>query len=251
MPGLSAVIIANTEAHQIEKCILAVKQVTDDIVLVDSGSKDHTVELARSLGVRVFEYGWKGYSQNKNFGNEQTRSNWILSIDADEVLSPELIQSLKNLAPEEDSVYELDRANHFCGQWIKHSGWYPDWKVRVFNKKKVAWQGDYVHETLSIPNTFKKVKLTGKLLHYSYQNDQDHLDRIERYSQLSAEKLYAEGKALSVIKMYGAPLFRFFRTFILKRGFLDGKAGWTISKRNAYMVYRKYQKLRCLKMQNR
>ncbi len=250
MTRLSAVIIANNEGHQIATCIEALQKVTDDIVLVDSGSSDDTIEIAKSLGARVFEYGWKGYSQNKNFGNEQAHSNWILSIDADEILSEDLIESIHKLKFLENEVYEFDRANHFCGQWIKYCGWYPDWKVRIFNRKQVKWSGDFVHETLTIPVTFKRIRLTGKLLHYSYENDKDHLDRIERYSQLSAEKMLSKGEPINYVKMYGSPVFRFIRTYLLKLGFMDGKAGWTISKRNAYMVYKKYQKLKWLHQKN-
>lgn len=244
--ALSAVIIAKNEAHQIERCIKAVLQVTADVVVVDSGSTDGTVEIARSLGAKVVVHEWIGYAQNKNYGNTFAQHDWILSVDADEVLSEALIGTIQQLELQEKEVYLLDRLNNYCGKWVKHSGWYPDWKIRIFNRNQVSWLGQYVHETLAIPAHFKEVKLSGKLLHYSYQDKEDHLKRIDRYSTLGARQLFDKGKKATWTKLWLSPLFRFVRTYIFKAGFLDGATGWTISIRNAYMVHSKYKKLRTL-----
>ncbi|MCB0643602.1 MAG: glycosyltransferase family 2 protein, partial [Phaeodactylibacter sp.] len=152
-----------------------------------------------------------------------------------------LIDSLRQLQLQENTVYALDRFTNYCGTWVRHSGWYPDWKVRLFDRRRVQWQGDFVHETLLIPAEFKEVRLFGKLLHYSYRSSEDHWQRIERYARLSAEKLFHRGKKPSPVKKYVSPAARFLRTFFLKKGFLDGKVGWRLSRRNAYMVRRKYQ----------
>ncbi len=243
---LSAVIIAKNEAHQIERCIEALLQVTEDITVIDSGSTDKTIEKASALGANVIKHNWIGYAQNKNYGNSVAKHNWILSIDADEVLSKELIKAIQNLNYEDDTVYLLDRINNYCGQWIKHSGWYPDWKVRIFNRNNVKWQGDYVHEKLAVPKHFKHVKLSGKLLHYSYTDKMDHLKRIDRYTTLSAQELFVKGKKATWINLWLSPMIRFLKTYFLKLGILDGAAGWTISKSNAYLVHLKYKKVKRL-----
>jgi len=243
---LSAVVIVNNEEDNIKICLEALQKVTTDIVIVDSGSTDNTPAICEKMGARVFHYGWKGYAANKNFGATQCQNDWILSIDADEVLSEELIQKIKEISLQKNTVYSLDRITNYCGDWIHHSGWYPDWKPRIFNRNDVRWEGAYVHETLSMPSDFELQKLEGKLFHYSYKTSEDHLERIENYAELSAQKLKAAGKKSNFIKLYFSPLFKFFRTYIIKLGFLDGKSGWTISKRDAYLVWLKYQKLKGL-----
>lgn len=247
MPLFSTVIITKNEAANIERTLVAINQVCTDVIVVDSGSTDATVAVAKRLGATVVPYHWEGYAANKNLGAKYAQHDWILSIDADEVLSDALIQTLNGFSPKENEVYELDRITNYCGDWIYHSGWYPDYKIRLYNRKRVHWQGEFVHETLSVPHHFKIVPLSGKLLHYSYTSSQDHWDRIEKYAQLSAQQLHSKGKKATFIKRYLAPAFRFFRTLILKKGILDGKNGWVISRRNAYLVRRKYQLLGQLK----
>ncbi len=244
--NLTAVVIAKNEAHQIERCLRALQQVANEIVLVDSGSTDNTAVLARLLGANVVEYNWQGYAQNKNYGNALAQSDWIISVDADEVLSEELIQSIQQLQMSDNEVYALDRMNNYCGTWVKHSGWYPDWKPRIFNRKQVQWQGDFVHETLAIPSRCKVIKLKGKLWHYSYNSREDHLRKINHYTTLSAKALFQKGKKSSFLHIWIYPLVRFFKTFFLKLGFLDGKTGWYISQYNTYMIHLKYKKLKQL-----
>lgn len=239
----SAVIITKNEAHNIERTLIALQEVCTDIVIVDSGSTDATIAICERLGVRVISYDWKGYAANKNYGASCCENDWVLSIDADEVLSDELINSLSEIQLVENTVYSLDRFTNYCGQWIRHSGWYPEWKPRLYQRTQVHWQGDFVHETLAIPKNFNLIRLEGKLLHYSYTSSEDHLERIERYAQLSAQQLFAQHKKTGFLKLWLAPVFRFFKTYILKRGFLDGKNGWIISCRNASMVHRKYRLL--------
>ena len=170
-------------------------------------------------------------------------------IDADEVLSKGLQQSLTELSPADNTVYILDRITNYCGKWIHHSGWYPDQKVRLFDKRTVCWKGDYVHETLHIPSNYSKILLEGKLEHYSYKSLDDHWQRLNKYAELSAQEMYNKGKKASWVKLNLAPAFRFFRTLILKKGILDGKEGLIISKRNAYMVRKKYRLLNELNSQ--
>lgn len=238
---ISVVLITFNEAENLRRTLPPLLEVSDDIVVIDSGSTDDTVALCESYGARVIPRAWEGYASAKNFGNGQARHEWILSIDADEELSPELVRSLRDLVPVEGMVYALDRLTNFCGTWIRHSGWYPDWKVRLFNRSRVRWTGDFVHEHLEYPDGFSVQRLEGKLLHWSYTTTDDHLRRMQRYAELSARKMHARGKAVSSIRRLLGPPFRFLRTYFLKAGILDGRYGWLISVRNARMVRLKYQ----------
>ncbi len=237
---LSAVLITHNAAHTLEACLAAIRQVCDEIVVIDSFSTDGTVEICKEMGVALVSQEFLGFAQTKNIGNSMARHNWILSIDADEVLSDELIASLKKLNPRDGEVYALDRITNYCGKWIRHSGWYPDWKLRLFNRQQVCWQGDFVHETLSIPPGFQEVRLVGKLFHYSYRDSGDHLRRMEKYARLSAMEQFQKGKKASFVKLWLSPFARFFRTYFLKKGFLDGREGWIISLRNARMLRQRY-----------
>ena len=246
MAGISAVIISKNESANIARCIQAVTKVVEEVVVVDAMSEDDTAEIARQAGARVIQKKWLGYAQTKNFANNLAIHNWILSIDADEVLSDELIQSIQNIQLTPSTVYSLDRINNFCGQWIKHSGWYPDWKVRLFDRRHAYWVGDFVHEKLKYASDFKIVPLQGYLEHYSYKTHEDHHARIERYTDLAAEEMFKKRQQAYLTKIWISPIFRFLKTYILKMGFLDGKNGLIISKRNALLVHKKYQKLRSL-----
>ncbi|MEL6636359.1 MAG: glycosyltransferase family 2 protein [Bacteroidota bacterium] len=242
-PRISAVVITYNESENIRSCLEALQRVADEVVVVDAFSEDDTVEICVRMGVKVLQRKWQGYSASKNYGNENCENDWILSIDADEVLSEELIASIKRLPLQKGRVYRLDRINNFCGQWIRHSGWYPDWKIRLFNRTEVHWEGDYVHETLRVPSHFREEKLWGKLWHYSYKSVEDHLQRIERYSELAAQELFAGNKRPSPLRQMLSPYARFWNTFLFKLGFLDGRNGYLISKHNALLVRKKYHKL--------
>lgn len=241
--SISAVIITFNVENTIEACLKAVLAVCQEVLVLDSSSTDRTVEICQKLGVRIVDQEWLGYAQTKNEGHKLASNDWILSIDSDEVLSDELIKSLHHLQLEDDKVYSLDRLTNYCGKWIHHCGWYPEWKVRLFNKKHISWKGDYVHETLDIPAHYQRVKLKGKLYHYSYKDAADHLKRIEKYARLSAQERFEAGKKPSFVKRYFSPPARFIRTYFIKKGFLDGKAGWLISIRSAYMIKLRYSLL--------
>lgn len=217
--------------------------IVEEVVIVDAFSSDRTVEIAQKLGAKVTQKNWRGYSQNKNFGNNLAQNDWILSIDADEVLSPTLIANIQKQSLKEQEVYSFNRLTNYCGQWIKYSNWHPDWNVRLFHRKYAVWKGDFVHERLTFPKSISIVQLNGLLHHYSYQSSEDHWRRIEKYAQLSAQQLFQDGKKATFTKLWLSPIARFLTTYFLKRGFLDGRAGWTISMRNAYLVNRKYRLL--------
>jgi glycosyltransferase involved in cell wall biosynthesis len=237
----TAVIICRNAALTIGDCVAALRQVCDEVLVLDSQSTDGTIAICEKLGATVVQQTWLGYAQTKNLGNSMARHDWILSIDADEVLSDQLIAQLKKLRPEPGKVYALDRITSYCGQWVRHCGWYPDWKVRLFHRKHVEWQGDFVHETLRIPADYQELRLEGKLLHYSYKDSDDHLRRIEKYALLAAQEQFAAGKKVTFVKRWLAPMARFIRTFVVKKGFLDGRVGWHLSVRNFYMVRLRYR----------
>jgi len=241
---ITAVIISHNVAGTIGGCLAALRQVADEVLVLDSFSDDGTADICQKTGAKLVSQEWLGYSATKNLVNSMARNDWILSIDADEILSEELISSIKNLVPREGQVYALDRLTNYCGKWIRHCGWYPDWKVRLFNRNDVRWQGDFVHETLAVPPGFKTVKLAGKLLHFSYRDADDHLRRLEKYARLSAQEQFGQGKKASFAKLWLAPAARFVRTFFIKNGFLDGREGWVISRRSANMVRLRYRILK-------
>lgn len=241
---ITAVVITYNVVDTIGPCLAALKQVCNEILVLDSFSEDGTLQICEKMGVTIIPQAWLGFSQTKNLGNSMAKNDWILSIDADEVLSEELIAVLRKLKPEAGKVYALDRLTSFCGKFVRHSGWYPDWKVRLFDRRHVRWQGDFVHETLYVPAGFQVVRLAGKLFHYSYKDSEDHFRRMEKYARLSAQEQFQKGKKASFVKLYLSPPARFFRTFFLKKGFLDGRAGWLISVRSAWMIRLRYRILK-------
>lgn len=236
--NISAVIIAKNEVDRIGRCIQSLQSLTDDIVVVDSGSSDGTKEKARSLGAKVVTSEWKGYGPTKNFGHELAQHDWILSLDADESISPELVSELKMINFESGQVYSIDRQNYYLGKIIKYSGWSPDWVIRVFNKNEVRWNENLVHEKLVISDYIKVSHLKNKLIHHSYRSIEDHMEKIEKYASLRAQMWWDQNKPPSIVKRWLGPIFKGFKSYILKLGILDGRAGWTIAKMNAHLVRR-------------
>lgn len=239
----SVLIITKNEAHNIQNCLDALQGLSDDVILLDSGSTDQTVAIASKWGAKVHETEWLGYAATKNKGHQCCKYDWILSIDADEWVSEDLRRSLSQWKGGEKSVYYLDRLTTLAGKEVKHSGWYPDWKPRLYHRDHAQWEGAYVHEDLSFPKDFAKIRLRGKLFHHSYTDDQDHYRRMMKYAHLSAKAMFARNKRPNWWKRHISPLARFFRTLIIKRGFLDGMTGWKIANRNYFMVKEKYRLL--------
>ncbi len=244
MLALSVVIITHNEERNIARCIASVCALSDDIVVVDSGSTDRTVSIAADLGARVSDHPWAGYSGQKNHANSLARHAWILSLDADEALSPELTRSIEQAAATGwKGAYRFNRLTNYCGSWVRHGGWYPDTKLRIFPKAGARWQGEHVHETLELDPGMPVTHLAGDLHHWSYHSLADHAERIERYSGLHARQLLADGKRATWIKRRLSPLFKFFQGYVLQLGFLDGAAGWHIARLSARAVHLKYAKL--------
>ena len=227
----SAVIIAKNEAVTISKTITALWQVTQDvIVILDDRSDDNTENIALQLGASVYRKSWEGYSANKNFGVDKAKNDWILCLDADEVLNEELIENLKNLKPNLENIFEMNIQTYFGEYPVKYCGWFPDWNIRLFNKKVTRWNDSYVHEKLVSSTHLKHVRIPGLIRHYSFNSEAHMIEKFDYYARLRAQEWIKSGKKPPLLKIIFGPYFRFFRTYILKLGILDGKAGFTISK---------------------
>ena len=245
--GISAVIITKNEEQNIGRCIDALLPIVDEVIVVDSHSTDKTAEICQTKGIRFFQIDWRGYGATKNFGNQQAKYTYILSVDADEAPDEELQKTILNLKREGlNGIYEVNRFTNYCGKWIKHSGWYPDWKLRLFPNAYYEWDDQVVHEALIAQKTFSSKKLQGHLLHYSYNDENDHRQRADKYSALTAQKLAQQGKKASLFKPYLSAVGRFITMFFIKLGFLDGKMGFNIAWISAQSNIFKYKELRRL-----
>lgn len=246
MPMISAVIITFNEEKYIEQCIRSVAKIADEVLVVDSYSTDKTKEISQQLGARFIQHPFNGYSDQKNYAIKQATYDHILSLDADEVLSIGLEESILNAKINwQYDAYKFSRLNYYCGQWINHTDWYPDRKIRLFDRRVCRWQGQ-IHETIKIASNSKAGRLKGDLLHWRYNTYEEHLEEINRFSTLSAHRYFEEGRSAGFLKILVHPLWRFFHSYIIKGGFLDGYNGFTISRLSAFMCLSKYVKLRKL-----
>ena len=244
---ISATIITLNEERNIDRCIRSLLPVADEIIVLDSLSTDRTEEICKSHNVRFEPRAWEGYAASKNYLNGLAQYDYILSIDADEALDETLQKAILKVKELKDpELYSVNRLTNYCGKWIKHSGWYPDIKLRLFPKKGCYWDGEYVHEELVYPTNMQIIQLEGHLEHYSYYDHIDHRQRADKYSTLTAKKMHAAGKRASVLKPYLSGLARFFSMYIIKSGFLDGKMGFKIAQISAASNVFKYQELRRL-----
>lgn len=245
--NISAVIITFNEERNIARCLESLQGVADEIVVVDSFSTDKTEEICKSFGVTFVSQKWLGYGEQKNFGNAGAANDWILSVDADEALSQQLKESIlaiKKTEQKAEMAFEMNRLTNYCGSWIKHCGWYPDRKIRLFNRNTVKWDNRRVHEKLIFqPNIFIK-HLQGDMLHYTICLIAEHIVQINKYSSLMAEEYFKRGKKISLLGAVLKSKWSFLQKFILKGGFLDGYAGFLICKNSAFSIFLRYIKLK-------
>ncbi len=246
---LSVVIITFNEEDNIEKCLKSVQNITDEIIVVDSFSTDKTKEICQKYNVKFYEQKWLGYSQQKNYANSLATNNYILSIDADEVISEELEKSILSLTTF-DGVYKFNRLTNYCGHWIKHCGWYPDAKIRIFPKNEVKWVGEFVHETLDIPNGTKLTQLKGDLLHYTTKTISQHINTINNFSGKSAMSKFTQGKRTNLLKILFKSKLKFFIMYFIKLGFLDGYYGYVVCKNSAHAAFLQETMMRELEKEN-
>jgi glycosyltransferase involved in cell wall biosynthesis len=240
---ITATIITLDEERNIARAIESLRCV-DEILIVDSGSVDRTVELARNLGTRVIEANWLGYSAQKNWAAEQASNEWILSLDADEALSEALeaeIWNLKKTGPEYEA-YTMPRLARYLGRWILHSGWYPDRKVRLYHRGKANFVGDFVHESVDVRG--RVGRLENNILHFTCESLSEHVKTMDRYTTLAAQELAARKVKVPLSRLLVDPAWTFLKTYIVQRGFLDGPEGLTIAQMAAFYTFLKYSKAR-------
>jgi glycosyltransferase involved in cell wall biosynthesis len=245
MANISVIIITKNEADNIRACLESVKW-ADEIVIVDSGSTDSTAEICRELGAKVHVHDWPGFGLQKNRALSYAVHDWVFSIDADERVTPELQSQLtKAMESNIENGYYVPRLSQFCGKFIRHSGWYPDYVLRLFRRTKGRFSDDMVHERVILEGTAGK--LTSPLLHYSYLDEADVQRKTDQYAKTGALQMYKNGKSASYAD---APLragWAFLRTYLLRLGFLDGIAGFDIALMNARTTYLKYMQLKALR----
>jgi glycosyltransferase involved in cell wall biosynthesis len=242
---ISATIITYNEDRNVARVIESLR-CCDEILVLDSGSNDRTVEIATKLGARVVEASWHGYAAQKNIAAELAAHDWILALDADESLSEALeaeIWHIKKTGPKYDG-YTVPRLAQYMGRWILHCGWYPDRKVRLFDRRKAKWIGEFVHESVRVKGSVGHLK--SNLLHFTCSSLSEHLRSMDRYTTLAAQEIASRETHVSFSRLLFDPAWTFFRTFILKRGFLDGVEGMAIAYMAALYNFVKYAKARSM-----
>ena len=240
---ITATIITLNEERNIARAIESLR-CCDEILILDSGSIDRTVELAAKLGVRVIEDGWRGYAGQKNWAADQASHDWILSLDADEALSEALeaeILNLKKDGPRCDA-YTMPRLARYLGRWIYHAGWYPDRKIRLYDRNKAHWVGEFVHE--SVRSHGHIGALEGDILHFTCDSLSEHLKTLDRYTTLAAQELAASKVPVPIWSLIFDPPWNFVRAYVFQRGFMDGLEGLIISYMAAFYTFLKYSKAR-------
>lgn len=241
MPRLSAIIIAKNEAAHIADCLDSLA-FCDERVVLDGGSADGTVALAQAHGARVVSApDWQGFGPQKNLALSQATGDWVLSLDADERVSPALADEIGNAITEARADgYEMPRRSSFCGRMMRHSGWHPDFVLRLFRRGKARFSDDAVHERVICDGPV--ARLTEPLLHYPVARLEDALSRMDRYSTLGAEMLVASGRRVSFMSGIVHGLWTFLRTYVFRAGFLDGREGFLLAVANAEGTYYRYMK---------
>ncbi|MGD1045933.1 MAG: glycosyltransferase family 2 protein [Bacteroidota bacterium] len=246
MIQLSVVIITYNEERNIARCLDSLKGIADEIIVVDSYSTDKTIEICNSYGAKVFQHKFEGYIQQKNYALETTSFNYVLSLDADEVLSDELRTSIAAVKSDwKYDGYEMNRLTNYCSAWIRHGGWYPDRKIRLFDKRKGKWTGVNPHDRYALNESHALVGyLRGDILHYSYYSISEHIKQVDYFTEISARVLFEQKRKASLPRLLGFPVFRFIRDYIFKCGFLDGYYGFVVCVISSHAVFLKYAKLR-------
>jgi len=244
VPRLSVTIITHNEAEHIGAAIDSVRW-ADEILVVDSGSTDGTTDIARTSGATVITRDWPGYVDQKNFAAERASHDWIFSLDADERVTPALAAEIRALlaAGPTAPAYRIARVTFHLGRWLRTTDFYPDSQTRLYDRRAARWRGKYVHESVSADGHGPIGRLNEEIQHYSYRDLHDHLDRINHYTSLAARQMHEAGRRTWPLDLVVHPPAAFLRNFVLRRGFLDGGVGLTLSIVNAYAVFVKFAKL--------
>ena len=243
MEKISVAIITKNEGQNIRECLESVKW-ADEIVVIDNGSTDETLKICGEYRARVFPEDWKGYSDQKNSAIEKTRNEWVLSLDADERIGPELRQEIEGALQGNPSVdgYFIARKNFFLGRWIRHCGWYPDLNLRLFRKSRGRFQERAVHEKVDLQG--KSATLKNPLIHETYRSLSDFFQRMDRYSTLAAREMSREGRRCRFVDVLFRPPLTFLQMYVLRAGFLEGYFGFLLSILYSFYNFAKYNKLK-------
>lgn len=244
MVKLSVVIITFNEERNIGRCISSISEIADEILVVDSFSTDKTEEISLKMGARFIKNKFEGHIEQKNFALLHSKYDHVLSLDADEALSPALLSEIRKIKQNfKDNGYCFNRLTNYCGSWIYHSGWYPDRKLRLVKKSEAKWSGVNPHDILRLNNGQKETWIKGDLEHYSYPSISSHILQTNKFTTIAAKEAYDRGIRSSLFKIVSRPIFKFFRDYFYKLGFLDGRYGFIVCCINSLSALLKYSKL--------
>ncbi len=262
MIKISLTVITFNEEKNILRCLNSVLGLVEEIVVIDSFSTDKTKEIClafaekynKEIQFKFLENPFEGYVTQKNYAISKATHSLILSLDADEAISDDLKTSILAIKQNESKniltqntlkeVYEMPRLTNYCGSWIKHTDWYPDKKIRLFNKNIARWYGISLHETIQTNANIKTKCLKGDILHYSFYSIKQHLEQLNKFTDIGAKEAFEKGKKASLLKILGSPTLKFFSSYIVRLGFLDGYAGFLVCAISAFASFTKYIKLR-------
>ncbi len=245
---ISVCLITLNEERNLPRCLASVAPIADEIVIVDSGSRDRTAEIAQQFNARFIHQDWLGNTHQKNFAQDQASHPWVFNIDADEELCPELIRAINKLKTDQASDssdapdgYRVSRMVFYLGKWIRHGDWYPDYLVRLYRRDKARFSGGDVHGQVKVHGTAQL--LPGHLHHFTYTDAADRSARCAKYASSWAKTAHQEGRRCNALAPFLHAAVRFSKGYILKHGFCDGKIGWEIAMGNAHEVWLKYHLL--------
>lgn len=242
--NLTVAIITYNEEKNIGRCISSVLPIADEILVVDSFSTDKTEDICREFNARFLKNPFKGHIEQKNFALQCATHDYVLSLDADEALSPELLEEIKRVKADwQYDGYEFHRLTNYNGFWVRHCGWYPDTKLRLVKKERAEWRGKNPHDILKMKNDERIGFLRGDLLHYSYESISSHIQQTDKFTTIAARAAFSDGVRSSRFKIVTRPVFKFLRDYFFKLGFLDGRYGFIICCINSLSALLKYSKL--------
>ena len=250
VPGLSVFVVALNEAGRIGETLKAVSGIAAEIVVVDSHSTDDTVAIARRHTPHVVVRDWNGYIDQKNHAASLASHDWILSLDADERVTSELAREIQERLARQpaESAFRIPRVTWHLGRWVRTTDWYPDYQLRLYDRRAAQWTGRYVHEAVSVQG--RTGQLRAELVHYPYRDISDHIETIDRYTTYAARQMHESGMRASLWRLAAHPPLAFLRNYVARGGFRDGRAGFVISALNSYYVFLKFAKLYELQRQS-
>ena len=243
---LSVVIITLNEEVNIARCLQALGNVADEVLVVDSFSTDNTLAICQAHGARVVQNAFAGYVEQKNFATDQAQHDYVLQLDADEVLTEELRQSIVAAKQNwQHAAYSLARLTNYCGSWVRHGGWYPDRKLRLYDRRRGRWEGLLIHEHFEVQPGHSTGHLAGDALHYSYTSIAQHVSQLNKFTSITAQELALRGRTrVTYFHLLFKPLWKFVHGYVFRLGFLDGFAGLSIAGISAWGVFLRFAKLK-------